>query len=762
MSREYTQKTASLQAVTVDTHILDANKILVYPGEGDRASRIDVADSLKSVSTLDTAVFGNEIARTYDSVNIPINHTLDGANITAIRLSRKHCISGKINSIKIPFAGATSTVTGYLSVQVFVDNNNFSIVYSENTQTQTSGTSGESVFNFTDFTLPNDYKFIQLCFVPNKTSVPNVSNNTGNTGFRARIVMNPDAANKLEWDDDDCGLYSNLTYKNWIAQVVIDYTAGEGLVGQVSDITDSINEIHELLENVGPSDDCALKSADNTFTGTNTFSSDSTINVKGPLYVDAHPDAKPNQLGFSGTTGLAITRDGIKTRMPVTIIAEGGERDHIAPALNVLPLGKKTALGADAYAIQASFNGGLQLWGTHFMQGDEWSNNALKVVHNELGLFGNHQAPCSLTFDNANVVNFRVMPDDGSTANGGQGAIFDFSAWQWDNNDHTSKNANCPVQILKNNAGSLTERSILNKAELDENYIIANEDNKHIIDTLNETIEATGIHASGWFIPGMLTDGIILINGVEYRSSNGNSYEESFANYINSVETAPVTATVDGVRVILTAKKQGTEGTKITIGHKAAPNPNDGSFRSGETLTIDDNNYTEKIETIKKIDFLSDAQTRFAQRDTDNEFSGSNTFEQTITAKENIVVSNGIITFEDLIDGTVIERSGASGYRYVEGMPTSFNNGVCYDIGEISNTTNLSNVTFSAEGRLIQTCELWFKTPATAPTTHQWPKNIYWIDSATGAAPTLIASKNYRLVFRQEPNKIIASIAYLY
>jgi hypothetical protein len=95
-------------------------------------------------------------------------------------------------------------------------------------------------------------------------------------------------------------------------------------------------------------------------------------------------------------------------------------------------------------------------------------------------------------------------------------------------------------------------------------------------------------------------------------------------------------------------------------------------------------------------------------------------------------------------------------------MPTSFENGVCYDIGTISNTTNLSNVKFTAEGRLVQTCELWFKTPATVPTTHKWPTNIYWIDSANGSAPTLIASKNYRLVFRQEPNKIIASIAYLY
>lgn len=152
----------------------------------------------------------------------------------------------------------------------------------------------------------------------------------------------------------------------------------------------------------------------------------------------------------------------------------------------------------------------------------------------------------------------------------------------------------------------------------------------------------------------------------------------------------------------------------------------------------------------------------YAYTDTSNIFNETNTFNQTIVAKENIFVSNGAIAFEDLIDGTVIERSGASGYQYVEGMPTSFNNGVCYDIGEISSTTDLSNVKFTAEGRLVQTCELWFKTTATVPTTHKWPTNIYWIDSATGAAPTLIASKNYRLVFRREPNKIIASIAYLY
>lgn len=131
----------------------------------------------------------------------------------------------------------------------------------------------------------------------------------------------------------------------------------------------------------------------------------------------------------------------------------------------------------------------------------------------------------------------------------------------------------------------------------------------------------------------------------------------------------------------------------------------------------------------------------------------------------NIVVEgNGSLTFTDSVNGTIFETENpiATGYRYVEGIPGSFNNGVCYDIGEISDSTNLKNITFSANGRLIQTCELWFRTSATAPTNHQWPTNTYWIDNATGAAPALLPSKNYRIVFRQEPSKIIASIAYMY
>ena len=412
------------------------------------------------------------------------------------------------------------------------------------------------------------------------------------------------------------------------AQKIMIYP-GSGDRGSRVNIIDTIKDTESKITNVS----LVVSDVSSTLNGVvnDVAALETVVDSLGNTYV-----AKTDYNSFvSSTNGSISTINTALEKCAKTNTANTFSANNTFNAgFQALPLGTTTVTGQPAYGISVTppsadrTSGGLQLWGVQFAQGDEWSDNALKIVHTELALFGNHQAPCSLTFDNANVVNFKVMPDDGSTANNGQGAIFDFQGWQWDNDSHTSKNANCPVQILKNNAGELVDRSLLNKSELD---------------------------------------------------------------------------------------------------------------------------------------------ARYAQLHSENTLTETNTFEKTIIAEDginatsgDIVVSEGVITFEDLIDGTVVERSGATGYQYVEGMPTSFENGVCYDIGEISNATNLSNVKFTAEGRLVQTCELWFKTPATVPTTHKWPTNIYWIDSATGAAPTLIASKNYRLVFRQEPNKIIASIAYLY
>ena len=745
MGKNYTQSTAALNAVTVDTHILDANKILLYPGTGDRNERANILDIIKNsapedlenrVEDLEDVINGNYASADFTTNTSGASNETEGI---AIQFSKKHFLPEKamIKQVTLPYTGAVQALTNQYC-HLYYYNSAGAVITSHislDTQSRTKGATGTSTWTFDETCIiPNNYAYVRVCLSSSGSPV-----GFGSTSkFRINVVN----IGGVTFDDDECCTWKNTTaYDNYLGDISVVY--GQ-LTGTITDQLRDINDKIEYLES-NSGTDFAKKGEANTFTAANTFNGSTTFNGSSTFQ--------------TGPYSITINERGLWSYYPVTsemgFVTEG--------ALSVAPLGVTTALGADAYALKVSKSEGVQLWGTHFMQGDEWSGNALKIVHNELALFGNHQAPCSLTFDNANVVNFRVMPDDGSGANDGQGAIFDFSAWQWDNDNHDSKNANCPVQLLKNNAGSLTERSVLNKAELDENYIIANEDNKHIVDTLNETIDTTGEYATGWVQLKTNTNTWSIWIG-EYGpyqiTQSGTLHAQDWSNFINSqnipYEAYPISEDPYETTFVIKAKNPGAAScVPFGFGTILGNRDTDQVGYSGETLEL-------PTENIKKIDFLSDAQTRFAQRSTDNTFSGANTFEQTVTAKEDIIVTNGIITFEDLIDGTVVERSGASGYQYVQGIPTSFNNGVCYDIGEISDTTNLYDVTFSAKGRLVQTCELWFTTPATVPTTHQWPKNIYWIDSATGAAPTLIASKNYRIVFRQEPNKIIASIAYLY
>ena len=613
MSKNYTQSTASLQAVTVDTHILDANKILIYPGTGERSERTNILEIIKNnvpedlearIETIEDIVSGNYAPSDFTTNTSGKSNETEGI---AIQYSKKHFLpeNSMIQSVSLPYTGAVYDLTDQYCHLYYYNAAGTVITthISEDKQSRTKNTTGVSTWTFSeDCIIPAGYSYVRVCM--------SGSENPVSFGSTSKYRINVVNINGVTFDDDECCTWKNASaYDNYLGDISVVY--GE-LTGNITEQLRDINDKIEYLES-NSGTDFAKKSEVNTFTGTtNIFNR-----------VDVSPDSNAGYIVTLDSSGVSTYRD---------VFAYNLLRSQ--QGIKALPLNTKTITGEDAYGISVTYpdanggKGGLQLWGTHFMQGDEWSENALKIVHNELALFGDHQAPCSLTFDNANVVNFRVMPNDGSAANGGQGAIFDFQGWQWDNDSHTTKNANCPVQILKNNAGELVDRSLLNKSELD---------------------------------------------------------------------------------------------------------------------------------------------ARYAQLHSENTLTETNTFEKTIIAEDginatsgDIVVTEGVITFEDLIDGTVIERSGASGYQYVEGMPTSFENGVCYDIGEISNTTNLTNVKFTGEGRLVQTCELWFATPATPPTTHQWPKNIYWIDSATGAAPTLIASKNYRIVFRREPNKIIASIAYLY
>lgn len=169
---------------------------------------------------------------------------------------------------------------------------------------------------------------------------------------------------------------------------------------------------------------------------------------------------------------LISKRDGDKVYAQIVGNNTFTGNNTFSAGISVLPLGTTTVTGQPAYGLSVTVpnsdgsGGGLQLWGVQFMQGDEWSSNALKIVHNQLALHGTSESPTSLTFDNANVVEFKTMPDDG----GAVGVTYDFQSWQWTDDSHSDKTNTAPVQILKNNAISLTEKSVLNMSESDNRY----------------------------------------------------------------------------------------------------------------------------------------------------------------------------------------------------------------------------------------------------------------------------------------------------
>lgn len=135
---------------------------------------------------------------------------------------------------------------------------------------------------------------------------------------------------------------------------------------------------------------------------------------------------------------------------------------QVKDGIHVLNLARTTALGAAAYGLSVSASGGLQLFGTHFMIGDPFSDTALKIVNPELAVYSSDTA--AIGFDYANKVIFRSMPNDGTEG------TYEIQCWQWEDESHTSKKE-AGVKLLKaSQVSELEDYSVLNKSENDTLY----------------------------------------------------------------------------------------------------------------------------------------------------------------------------------------------------------------------------------------------------------------------------------------------------
>lgn len=721
MSKFYDKSAASFRSTTIDSKVIDVQKILINTDPSQIDERKNLIDYVENINNDITSVIKGGFKTAVYNTNV-MNGTLDNATVTGIQYSNKHFVKGgsKIDSITFPYTPNSSvTSDGYLSAQVSVIEGVLEnkIYYSTNKFNFGDTTKSEATFKFEDFILPENYFSVRFCLVSTRTSVPDNTQNTNCLSFRVKPIRYD---NTFEFDVDGCYVYVNKDVKTWLIDSTINY--GEPTKGIESIVLDNTEKVASLVEKTKLVSESAIA----------TISSQPTNYGECDAF-NIHKDKVPSAPIKSIEIPVVNT---IST--PTYIVVY-----DVDSATST-----KKLLGNSRESITWT-SGGVAKW---------TFENALNIPdgHNiEIYL-----AKASSVIGESNVapVGYNISIYSNGTGND---RIRYGNSWNYTREIylifHTEEERNLgeAIQNSENNLDVLSQ--------IVSDNILSTEEKINELETQIETYDD--------FVSST-NSSISTINttlGNTAKTNAANTF--TAANTFNSTSTTKGAATFDS-----TITKSTTSSTPASLANTQVLNKAENdtlyapkshvSDTSVHMSAVDRQTLAEVVEVAEEI---TTAAADFAKKTVENTFVESNTFKKTITVEGginavsgDIFVANGVLTFEDLVDGTVIERSGASGYQYVTGMPTSFNNGICYDIGEISNNTDFSNITFSAEGRLVQTCEVWFTTPATVPTTHQWPKNIYWIDSATGAAPTLIASKNYRLVFRQEPNKIIASIAYLY
>lgn len=122
MSKIYDKSAAAFKATTIDTKILDAQNIKVYPGEGSLDTRVNLLDLITSSGTSEEQGGGNcnpvdsEIVRelknwysTYSNLVFPLS-TEAGGNVytSSFRFGYKHCPKGLIKKISLYARDANS------------------------------------------------------------------------------------------------------------------------------------------------------------------------------------------------------------------------------------------------------------------------------------------------------------------------------------------------------------------------------------------------------------------------------------------------------------------------------------------------------------------------------------------------------------------------------------------------------------------------------------------------------------------------------
>ena len=127
MSKTYNKNIASLKTIVHDTSILDAQKILLKPLNGEADERVDILEIIGNSS--------EEIDNRIENIENSLNGTLEPVNFTtntsgksnetegiAIQYSKRHFIpvGAQVRRVELPYTGAKFNLTNqYCHIQYY-------------------------------------------------------------------------------------------------------------------------------------------------------------------------------------------------------------------------------------------------------------------------------------------------------------------------------------------------------------------------------------------------------------------------------------------------------------------------------------------------------------------------------------------------------------------------------------------------------------------------------------------------------------------
>jgi hypothetical protein len=314
MSRIYNKNIASLKTIVHDTSVLDAQKILLKPSNGEADERVDILEIIGNSS--------EEIDNRIENIENSLNGTLEPANFTtntsgksnetegiAIQYSKQHFIpaGAQVRTVKLPYTGATFNLTNqYCHIQYYNSANTVIETHiSNNTQNRSINTTGVSTWTFDETCIVPDYAYARVLM-----SGVNYAVNFGVTSkFRINVVN----IGGVTFDDDECCVWTSTSASsNYLGDISVVYgVLGKNIFENVSEIKERLTALEEKTPDEYPfitneeaaetylskeeaaeiyltkegnnnnninTDNLAKLDENNTFTGLDTFSQCATFN----------------------------------------------------------------------------------------------------------------------------------------------------------------------------------------------------------------------------------------------------------------------------------------------------------------------------------------------------------------------------------------------------------------------------------------------------------------------------------------------------